>query len=73
MFQVILAVVLGGGGLGTGGENKGSGGSGKRTHGVGGSKGNSGDKEIPGDTNRVRRSRFPKILLSGRDRRSIKG
>jgi hypothetical protein len=57
----------GGGGSGTGGIGPGSGGKGKRIHGEGGGEGEKGDKETPGDSKRVKRSRFPRMLLSGRD------
>lgn len=58
---------FGDGGFGTGGVGDGSGGNGKRKDGMGGGKGEGGGKEEPGETKRARRSRFPQMLLSGRD------
>ena len=57
----------GSGGSGGGGIDTGSGGTGKRQVGKGGGKGEGGDFETPGETKRVRRSKFPQMLLSGRD------
>ncbi len=57
----------GSGGSGDGGFNNGSGGKGKRKEGKGGGKGKGGDVETPGETKHVKRSRFPQMLLSGRD------
>ncbi|MCL4273438.1 MAG: hypothetical protein KJZ77_06160 [Anaerolineales bacterium] len=58
---------LGSGGSGEGGIASGSGGAGKRKSGRGGGKGQGGDIEIPGEIKRIRRSRYPQMLLSGRD------
>jgi hypothetical protein len=58
---------LGSGGLGDGGTSTGSGGTGKRKEGKGGGKGEGGDIETSGEAKRVRRSRFPQMLLSERD------
>jgi|GEM_PF-2773718 len=57
----------GSGGSGDGGVRTGSGGKGKRNEGKGGGKGQGGDVETPGEAKRVQRSRFPQMLLSGRD------
>lgn len=57
----------GSGGSGDGGAHVGSGGKGKRKEGKGGGKGKGGDVETPGEAKRVQRSRFPQMLLSGRD------
>lgn len=57
----------GSGGSGDGGVDNGSGGKGKRKDGKGGGKGKGGDMETPGEAKRVHRSRFPQMLLSGRD------
>jgi hypothetical protein len=57
----------GAGGLGSGGVNTGSGGTGKRTGGKGGGQGGGGDLETLGEAKRVRRSMFPRMLLSERD------
>ena len=61
-----------GGGLGNEGEGRGgigdgSGGDNERKNGRGGGKGEGGSTENQGETKRVRRSRFPQMLLSGRD------
>lgn len=58
---------VGSGGSGEGGINKGSGGKGKRKEGKGGGTGKGGDVETPGESKRAHRSRFPQMLLSGRD------
>ena len=58
---------LGNEGEGRGGTGEGSGGDNERKNGRGGGKGEGGDTENPGETKRVRRSRFPQMLLSGRD------
>jgi len=57
----------GSGGSGKGGVNSGSGGTGKRTGGQGGGEGKGGEIETPGETKHARRSKFPRMLLSGRD------
>ncbi len=57
----------GSGGLGNGGIGSGSGGTGKRKEGKGGGRGEGGGMETSGEAKRVRRSRFPQMLLSGRD------
>jgi len=57
----------GDGGMGKGGIEEGNGGKNEREKGRGGSQGEGGDVEIPGDTKRVRRSQFPKMLLSSFD------
>lgn len=57
----------GSGGIGVGGVSNGAGGKGKRKEGQGGGKGKGGDEESPGEVKRVKRSRFPQMLLSGRD------
>ena len=63
-----------GGGAGSGGSGDGGvhtgfagKGKGKRKEGRGGGKGKGGDAEAPGEAKRVQRSRFPQMLLSGRD------
>lgn len=54
-------------GTGSGGTEQGNDGTNERENGRGGSKGKGGDIETPGDTKRVRRSEFPKMLLSSFD------
>lgn len=58
---------FGSGGEGLGGTKEGVGGKGKRTHGQGGGEGSGGDKESEGTEKKVKRSQYPRILLSGYD------
>jgi len=57
----------GSGGKGLGGTQKGKGGKGNRTQGRGGSRGTGGDIEVQGDQKKIKRSQYPRMLLSGYD------